>query len=180
MATSSSRMARTSIVPVTARPSGVVLKYCRPPERIWKAPQVRAARPSSTRAALQSTSRDSSAPYSPARPGTEAISGSSYWPISAVYVYGIAPLSRIQATATEVSRPPEKAIPTRWPTGREVRTFDTGLTLVADPLAFPEAKLCPGRQTCTRYSADNAHYVNSPNAPAAPVCHLTLNYLNIY
>src|ERR671921_1448273 len=53
------------------------------------------------------------------------MSGSSYWPMSAVYVQGTAPLSRIQATATEVSRPPEKAIPTRSPTGREVSTLDT-------------------------------------------------------
>ena len=37
----------------------------------------------------------------------------------------MAPLARIQATATEVSRPPEKAMPTRWPTGREVRTLLT-------------------------------------------------------
>src|SRR5699024_8469839 len=33
--------------------------------------------------------------------------------------------SRIHATATEVSRPPEKAMPTRSPTGREVSTLDT-------------------------------------------------------
>src|SRR5882757_7301817 len=52
------------------------------------------------------------------------MSGSSYWPMSAVYVHGTAPLSRIQATATEVSRPPEKAMPTRSPVGREVRTLD--------------------------------------------------------
>jgi len=32
----------------------------------------------------QSTSRAPSAPYSPARPGTEPTSGSSYWPRSAV------------------------------------------------------------------------------------------------
>src|SRR6478609_3425879 len=44
--------------------------------------------------------------------------------MSAVYVHGTAPLSRIQATATEVSRPPEKAMPTRSPVGREVRTLD--------------------------------------------------------
>src|ERR1700712_3438113 len=37
----------------------------------------------------------------------------------------MAPFSRIQATATEVSRPPEKAMPTRSPTGRLVRTLDT-------------------------------------------------------
>lgn len=38
---------------------------------------------------------------------------------------GTAPFSRIQATATEVSRPPEKAMPTRSPAGRDVRTLDT-------------------------------------------------------
>src|SRR3954451_22959956 len=53
------------------------------------------------------------------------MSGSSYWPMSAVYVHGTAPFSRIQATATEVSRPPEKAMPTRSPTGSELRTLDT-------------------------------------------------------
>jgi hypothetical protein len=42
-------------------------------------------------------------------------------------VHGIAPFSRIQATATEVSSPPENAIPTRSPTGREVRTLLTGV-----------------------------------------------------
>jgi hypothetical protein len=40
-----------------------------------------------------------------------------------VYVYGIAPRSRIQATAADVSRPPEKAMPTRSPTGNDIRTF---------------------------------------------------------
>src|SRR3954447_4591174 len=53
------------------------------------------------------------------------MSGSSYWPRSAVYVHGTAPFSRIHATATEVSSPPEKAMPTRSPTGREVRTLLT-------------------------------------------------------
>src|ERR1044072_1822022 len=38
----------------------------------------------------------------------------------------MAPLSRIHATATEVSRPPEKAMPTRSPAGRDVRTLDIG------------------------------------------------------
>src|SRR5215469_1316203 len=92
---------------------------------MWNAPQARAANPSSTRAARQSISRAAAAPYAAARPGTEAMSGSSYWPRSAVYVHGTAPFSRIHATATEVSRPPEKAIPTRSPTGREVSTLDT-------------------------------------------------------
>ena len=84
MSTPSSCIARTSMVPVTARPSGVVLKYARPPERMWKAPQAIAARPSSTRAVLQSTARAISAPYSSARSGTPSMSGSSYWPMSAV------------------------------------------------------------------------------------------------
>ena len=33
-----------------ARPSGVVLKYARPAERMWNAPHMRACRPSSTSA----------------------------------------------------------------------------------------------------------------------------------
>src|SRR5664279_2678698 len=37
----------------------------------------------------------------------------------------MAPWWRIQATATEVSSPPEKAMPTRSPTGRLDRTLDT-------------------------------------------------------
>src|SRR3954454_13740533 len=98
---------------------------------MWNAPQVSAARPSSTRAARQSTSRAICAPYESARPGTEPMSGSSYWPMSAVYVHGTAPLSRIHATATEVSSPPEKAMPTRSPTGREVRTLDTDQVCIA-------------------------------------------------
>jgi hypothetical protein len=44
---------------------------------MWKAPHASAARPSSTIAARQSTSRLSSAPYAVARPGTDAMSGSS-------------------------------------------------------------------------------------------------------
>src|SRR3546814_6645407 len=61
------------------------------------------------------------------------MSGSSYCPMSAVYVQCTAPLSRIQATATEVSRPPEKAIPTRSPAGNEVRTLDKA-TIICTPL----------------------------------------------
>src|SRR5947208_13261281 len=96
---------------------------------MWNAPQASAASPSSTRASRQSTSRAVSAPYAAARPGTEAMSGSSYWPMSAVYVHGTAPFSRIHATATEVSRPPEKAMPTRSPTGREVSTLDMAASI---------------------------------------------------
>src|SRR5580693_5346179 len=107
---------------------------------MWNAPQERAASPSSTRAARQSTRRAVSAPYAVARPGTAAMSGSSYWPRSAVYVNGTAPFSRIHATATEVSRPPEKAMPTRSPTGRELSTLDMS-TSICTPLhihATPE------------------------------------------
>src|SRR3954469_9011102 len=126
MCTSSDCIARTRSVPVTARPSGVVLKYARPADRTWNAPHASAASPSSTSSRRQSTARASSAPYSRARAGTPEMSGSSYCPMSAVYVHGIAPLARIHATATDVSRPPEKAIPTRSPTGKEVSTLDTG------------------------------------------------------
>jgi len=48
------------------------------------APHMIAARPSSDSASVQSTSREISAPYSAARPGTESMSGSSYWPRFAV------------------------------------------------------------------------------------------------
>ena len=43
--------------------------------------------------------------------------------MSAVYAQGTAPFSRIHATATEVSSPPENAIPTRSPTGSELSTL---------------------------------------------------------
>src|SRR5204863_517508 len=48
MSTPSSRIATTSIVPVTARPSGVVLKYVAPPVEMWNAPHWSAAVPSAT------------------------------------------------------------------------------------------------------------------------------------
>ena len=120
--TPSSRIAATSIVPVTARPSGVVLKYVRPPELMWKAPHCKATSPSRTSSARQSTSRAASAPYCSARLGTSSRFGSSYWPRFAVYANGTPPLSRIHATAADVSSPPENAIPMRSPIGREVRT----------------------------------------------------------
>src|SRR3954466_6697410 len=41
--------------------------------------------------------------------------------MSAVYAQGMAPFSRSQATATEVSSPPEKAMPMRSPTGTDDR-----------------------------------------------------------
>ena len=65
-----SRIAWTSIVPVTARPSGVVLKYVFPPDETWKAPQRSATSPSWTRCGRQSTRIASSAPTSFARAGT--------------------------------------------------------------------------------------------------------------
>ena len=84
MFTPSACIARTSNVPVTARPSGVVLKYVRPPDRMWKAPHASAARPSSTSCGLMSSTRAISAPYCFARAGTPDMSSSSYWPRSAV------------------------------------------------------------------------------------------------
>src|SRR4051812_18773327 len=96
---------------------------------MWKAPHAIAARPSSTSGRRQSTARAISAPYCTARSGTPLMSGSSYCPMSAVYVHGMAPFARIQATATDVSRPPENAIPTRSPAGREVRTLLTSRRL---------------------------------------------------
>src|SRR5580693_5225145 len=67
--------------------------------------------------------------------------------MSAVYAHGTAPFSRIHATATDVSRPPEKAIPTRSPTGREAST------LVMDEII------------CTRL---HDHATHSPAAPPFP------------
>ena len=61
--TSSSFMETTSIVPVTARPSGVVLKYGTPAVEMWNAPHCSAAMPSATSWARQSTRRAFSAPY---------------------------------------------------------------------------------------------------------------------
>src|SRR4030095_2785469 len=39
----------------------------------------------------------------------------------------MAPFARIQCSAALVSRPPENAMPTFWPTGRSLRMFDMGL-----------------------------------------------------
>src|SRR3954452_15111649 len=121
MPTPCSLIARTSSVPVTARPSGVVLKYVRPAVRMWNAPHCSAASPSRASASLQSTRYASSAPYCFALPGIDPTSSSSYCPRSAVNAYGIAPFSRIHASAQQVSSPPENAMPTRSPTGSEPR-----------------------------------------------------------
>src|SRR5579864_4146252 len=117
----SSPMARTRNDPATARPSGVVLKYVLPAVTMWKAPHWRAAKPSLVIASRQSITRASSAPWALARAATASRSCSSYWPMSAVYAHGMAPFSRSHATATEVSSPPEKAMPMRSPTGTEDR-----------------------------------------------------------
>src|SRR5579884_2832216 len=93
---------------------------------MWNAPQRSAARPSRASASLQSTSTASSAPHASARSGTASMSGSSYCPRSAVNAYGTAPCSRIHAIAQHVSRPPEKAMPTRSPTGSEARMTEGG------------------------------------------------------
>jgi hypothetical protein len=62
MWTSSSRIATTSIVPVTARPSGVVLKYVCPAVEMWKAPLWSAAMPLGDELRRQSMRRAFSAP----------------------------------------------------------------------------------------------------------------------
>ena len=43
----------------------------------------------------------------------------------------MAPFSRIQATAAEVSSPPENAMPTRSPIGSEVRTVLMPVTVAS-------------------------------------------------
>ena len=62
MLTPSSFIALTSIVPVTARPMGVVLKYATPAVVMWNAPHCSAAMPSRTSCDRQSISRATSAP----------------------------------------------------------------------------------------------------------------------
>ena len=62
-------MAATSMVPVTARPMGVVLKYGTPAVVMWKAPAWSAAMPSRTSAPRQSMRRALAAPYSRAARG---------------------------------------------------------------------------------------------------------------
>src|SRR5689334_7002506 len=127
---------------------------------MWNAPQASAASPSSTRASRQSTSRAVSAPYAAARPGTEAMSGSSYWPMSAVYVHGTAPFSRIHATATEVSRPPEKAMPTRSPTGREVSTLDMAASIC---IPMHDHAMPPSRDPPIQPHHEPPHPAQSPH-----------------
>src|SRR6476620_7680689 len=93
------------------------------------------------------------------------MSGSSYCPRSAVYVHGTAPFSRIQATATEVSRPPEKAMPTRSPTGSEVRTLDMNVSICIGAHTYPIApwgQAVPAlRHCCAGHNSDAA----SPRGP---------------
>ena len=45
---------------------------------------------------------------------------------AALVAEGIAPLARIQCNAALVSRPPENAMPTFWPEGRDCRMCDMG------------------------------------------------------
>ncbi len=110
-------MARTMAVEVTARPSGVVLKYFFPPELMWNAPHWTAAMPSRTIASRQSTSRAFVAPCWRAIGGMSAGFASSGWARSAVYAWTDMPCSDIQATAQRVSRPPLKAMPMAVPFG---------------------------------------------------------------
>ena len=67
MLTSSAFIETTSMVPVTARPIGVVLKYGTPAVEMWNAPHCMTAMPSATSSARQSMSRACSAPYCNAR-----------------------------------------------------------------------------------------------------------------
>src|SRR3954449_12162091 len=80
--------------------------------------------------------------------------GSSYWPRSAVNAYGIAPFSRIHASAHEVSSPPEKAIPTFSPTGSDPRmTPVSSLTLISAPVpAKPALRSLPAPSSLRRSS----------------------------
>ena len=122
--TSSSSIARTSSVPVTARPSGVVLKRSPAARADMERPQVSAASPSSTRAARQSTSRTISAPYRLARPGP-----------SRCRARRTARCRRCKCTAPHPChasmrprlkyRARQKTMPTRSPIGRKMMTLDT-------------------------------------------------------
>ena len=83
--------------------------------------------------------------------GPRRSSGSSYWPRSAVKAYGIAPCSRIHASAQQVSSPPEKAMPTRSPTGSEpridaaARAIDVSLEVARRRSSASSAPLEPSR-----------------------------------
>ena len=115
--TPSSRIACTMAVVVTARPSGVVLKYFLPPELRWKAPHWIAASPSRTIDSRQSMRRALIAPCFRAAGGMSAGFASSGWARSAVYAWTAIPCSDIQATAQRVSSPPLKAMPIAVPFG---------------------------------------------------------------
>ena len=66
------------------------------------------------------------------------------------------PFSRIQATATAVSRPPEKAMPMRSPTGSDWRTRVTGESVGAG-----RARSALGRDLATAVSSSAA--LNAPS-----------------
>ena len=82
--TPSSRIACTIAVVVTARPSGVVLKYFLPPDERWNAPHWMATIPSRTIASRQSMIFAAFAPCSIAIGGISLGSFSSGWARSAV------------------------------------------------------------------------------------------------
>src|SRR6478735_4401221 len=67
----------------------------------------------------------------------------------------MAPLSRIHATATEVSRPPEKAMPTRSPTGRDWRTLDMPSSLLSGIRTHPSRGPPPSRPDDEQTNADD-------------------------
>ncbi len=127
MLTSSSRMAATSIVPVTARPSGVVLKYVCPGRRDVERAALQRGQPFGDElcAALDQARLFRAVRHRLARDLVVVASrrAGRGWRCRR---NGTAPLARIQCRAALVSRPPENAMPTFSPTGRRWRMLVTG------------------------------------------------------
>ena len=93
---------------------------------MWNAPHCSAIRPSRTSSSRQSTRRACLGavllgPVGHARRGRARRTGRG----RRCRRTGSRPCSRIQATAADVSRPPEKAMPTRSPTGSDVEHLAT-------------------------------------------------------
>ena len=80
--------------------------------------------------------------------------------------YGIAPLSRIQASAQHVSSPPENAIPTRSPTGSESRMTPLTPRLRGGGGTAPRARRRSGRRGPRRRRCSRRR--SCPRPPRAP------------
>ncbi len=120
--TPSSRIARMMAVVVTARPSGVVLKYvCRPSE-------VKRAALDGDDALRTSPSRQSTRRAARRRGGGDGRDVRHVLLVGLGEVGGVGvdvePLARHPRHGVRVSRPPEKAMPIRWPIGSWLRIFD--------------------------------------------------------